>query len=162
MTIAVGEALPQTTLFEMTADGPKSVPSAEVLGVGTVALFAVPGAFTPTCHMKHMPSYVEHAAALREKGADAVVCLTVNDPFVADAWAEQTGAKAAGIRVIADPAAEMVKAMGLDFDGAVVGLGPRAQRFSMVVKDGKVAALNVEDAPSDMGVTSAGSLLASL
>ena len=162
MTIAVGDALPEATLFEMTDAGPTGVKSSEVLGTGTVALFAVPGAYTPTCHMKHMPSFIAQADALKAKGVDAIVCLTVNDPFVAKAWAEATGAEAAGIRVMGDPAAEMAKALGLDFDAAAVGLGVRAKRFSMVVKDGKVAVLNVEDAPSDMDATSAETLLAAL
>jgi cytochrome c peroxidase len=159
MTIAVGERVPEATLFEMTDDGPKPVQAGEVFGRGTVALFGVPGAYTPTCHMKHMPSYIANADALRGKGVDAIVCVTVNDPFVVKAWADATGASEAGIRVLGDPTATFVKAMGVDFDGSAVGLGPRAQRFSMLVKDGAVAAVNVEDKPSDMDATSAERLL---
>ncbi|MEM6679277.1 MAG: peroxiredoxin [Pseudomonadota bacterium] len=159
MTIAVGETLPETTLFEMTDEGPKGIASAEILGKGTVALFGVPGAFTPTCHLKHMPSFVQNIEALKAKGVDAVVCLTVNDPFVAKEWGEATGATAAGIRVVGDAAAAFAQATGLSFDGAAVGLGVRAQRFSMLIKDGVVAALNIEDAPSKMDVTSAEALL---
>ncbi|MEO1722489.1 MAG: peroxiredoxin [Pseudomonadota bacterium] len=162
MTIAVGDSLPATTFFEMTADGPKGVPSAEVLGQGTVAVFGVPGAFTPTCHMKHMPSFVAGADALRAKGVDSIVCVTVNDPFVAKAWADAAGAPGAGIRVVGDPAAEFAQASGISFDGSAVGLGIRAQRFSMLVKDGKVAALNTEEKPSDMDVSSAEKLLEAL
>ncbi|MEM7529141.1 MAG: peroxiredoxin [Pseudomonadota bacterium] len=162
MTIAVGDTLPEATFFEMTDEGPKGIPSNDVLGQGTVALFGVPGAFTPTCHMKHMPSFVAQADALRAKGVDAIVCVTVNDPFVVGEWAKSTGAPAAGIRVVGDPTAAFVDALGISFDGAVVGLGTRAQRFSMLVKDGKVAAVNVEEAPSDMDVTSAEALLAAL
>ncbi|MEO0819766.1 MAG: peroxiredoxin [Pseudomonadota bacterium] len=162
MTIAVGETLPDATFFEMTDAGPAPVQSADVFAGKTVALFAVPGAFTPTCHMKHMPSFVANAEALKAKGVDAIVCVTVNDPFVAKAWGEATGATAAGIRVLGDPAAAFVEAMGLAFDGAAVGLGSRAQRFSMLVKDGKVAVLAVETAPSDMDATSAESLLAAM
>ncbi|MEL6765810.1 MAG: peroxiredoxin [Pseudomonadota bacterium] len=162
MTIAVGDSLPAATLYEMTADGPKGVPSAEVLGQGTVAVFGVPGAFTPTCHMKHMPSFVAQADALRAKGVDSIVCITVNDPFVAKAWGDATGAPGAGIRVVGDATAEFVQAIGIHFDGAAVGLGIRAQRFSMLVKDGTVTALNTEEKPSDMDVTGAEKLLEAL
>ncbi|MEL6208625.1 MAG: peroxiredoxin [Pseudomonadota bacterium] len=162
MTIAVGDALPEATLFEMTDEGPKGVPSAEALGSGTVALFGVPGAFTPTCHQKHMPSYIANAAALKEKGVDSIVCITVNDPFVAQAWAGATGADQAGIRVLGDPDAAFVGALGITFDGSVVGLGTRAMRFSMVVKDGKVAFVATEDAPPQMEATSAEKMLEAL
>ena len=162
MTIAVGEKLPATTLFEMTPDGPKKVQAADLFQGKTVALFAVPGAFTPTCHMKHMPSFVENAEALRAKGVDEIICVTVNDPFVASAWAKATGADAAGIRVLADPTASFVGDCGLSFDGAAVGLGMRAQRFSAVVKDGTIVTLNVEDAPSKAEATKADVLLGQL
>ncbi|MDT8343883.1 MAG: peroxiredoxin [Thermohalobaculum sp.] len=162
MTIAVGDTLPDGTLFEMTPDGPKAVPVAEVFGGRTVALFAVPGAFTPTCHNKHMPSFVENAAALKAKGVDEIICLTVNDPFVARAWGEATGADKAGIRLLCDADASFVTAMGLSFDASGAGLGHRAQRFSAVVRDGKLASLNLEDAPSKAEVTKADVLLGQL
>lgn len=159
MTIAVGDKLPEADLFELTADGPAKVSLGALTAGKTVALFAVPGAFTPTCHMKHMPSFVEHAGALKAKGVDEIVCVTVNDPFVVGEWAKATGAAEAGIRVLGDADASLVKAMGLDFDGAVVGLGTRAQRFSAVVKNGEVTALNIEDAPSKAEATTADVLL---
>lgn len=159
MSIAVGDRLPEATLYEMTADGPKPVESAAVFGSGTVAIFGVPGAFTPTCHLKHMPSFVANADALRAKGVDAIVCVTVNDPFVAKAWAEATGADKAGIRVLGDATAAFVNALGITFDGSVVGLGTRAMRFSMVAKDGTVTFLASEDAPPAMDATSAEKML---
>ncbi|MEM9782103.1 MAG: peroxiredoxin [Pseudomonadota bacterium] len=162
MAISVGDTLPEATLYEMTADGPGPVQASEAMGSGTVAVFGVPGAYTPTCHLKHMPSYVANADALRSKGVDSIVCITVNDPFVAKAWAEATGADAAGIRVLGDATAALTTAMGIGFDGSAVGLGTRAMRFSMLLKDGKVAAFSSEDKPSDMDVTSAEKLLEAL
>ncbi|MEL6197616.1 MAG: peroxiredoxin [Pseudomonadota bacterium] len=162
MSIAVGDTLPEATLFELTGDGPKPVESNAVFGQGTVAVFGVPGAFTPTCHQKHMPSFIANAEALRGKGVDAIVCVTVNDPFVAGAWAEATGADKAGIRVLGDPTAAFVSALGITFDGAVVGLGTRAMRFSLVAKDGKVTFVATENAPPEMEATSAEKMLAAL
>ena len=162
MTISVGDRLPEATLFEMTADGPAKVVSRDVFSGRTVAMFGVPGAFTPTCHTKHMPSFVDNADALRAKGVDEIVCLSVNDPFVTKAWGEATGATAKGIRILGDSDASFVKAMGLDFDGGAVGLGPRSRRFSMIVKDGTVAVLNVEETPSQAEATKAEKLIDAL
>jgi cytochrome c peroxidase len=149
MTISVGDKLPAATFKTKTAEGLADVTTTDLFGAGKVALFGVPGAFTPTCHQKHMPSFVNNVAALKGKGVEKIVCVSVNDPFVLEAWGEATGATAAGVAIVADPEAAFVKALGLDFDGSGAGLGVRAKRFSMLVEGGVVKALNVEDKPSD-------------
>jgi len=159
MTISVGDRLPEATLFELTDQGPAQVASADVFKGKTVALFGLPGAFTPTCHKSHMPGFVASAAALRAKGIDEIVCLTVNDPHVAAEWGRVTGATAAGIRVLGDSLAEMTLAMGLEFDGSVRGLGIRCQRFSALIRDGEVAILNIEPGPGAATCTAGEALL---
>jgi cytochrome c peroxidase len=159
MTISVGDRLPEATLFELTENGPTQVASADVFKDRTVALFGLPGAFTPTCHKNHMPGFVTAADELRAKGIDEIVCLTVNDPHVAAEWGRATGATAAGIRILGDPLVEMTKAMGLDYDGSARGLGIRCKRFSALIRDGKVAILNLEPAPGQPTCTSAEALL---
>ena len=157
--IQTGERLPEGTLHEMTAEGPKQVSAAEVFGGRKVALFGVPGAFTPTCNNQHLPSFVAAMDRLREKGVDAVVCLSVNDPFVMGRWGEITGASAAGIRMLGDPSGAFVKAMGLDFSADAVGLLGRSQRFAALVEDGTVTVLSVEDSPGKAEATTAEALL---
>jgi len=161
MTIKVGDTLPEASFVVMGADGPEAVTTAEFFGGKTVALFAVPGAFTPTCHLKHVPSYVNNADALRAKGVDAIACISVNDPFVLKAWAEATGAGTAGITMLADAEASFTKAIGLDFSAAAVGLIARSQRYAMVVKDGKVDVLNIEGSPGE-ALTSTGEAILDL
>ncbi len=159
MTISVGETIPQATLYEMTDSGPGQVSSTDVLGQGKVAFFAVPGAFTPTCHMKHLPSFVGGAGALKDKGVDSIVCISVNDPFVMKAWGETSGAAGAGIRMVADADGALTKAMGLDFDASAAGLGVRARRFSAYAEDGVLKVLNVEESPGQADATLAEKLV---
>ncbi|QPH55469.1 peroxiredoxin [Pontivivens ytuae] len=147
MTISVGDSLPAATFITMGAEGPEEVKSTDMLAGKTVVLFAVPGAFTPTCTSAHMPSFIRTADKLREKGVDEIACVSVNDPFVMKAWSDATGAEGAGIKVLADPQSEFTKGIGMDFTAPPVGLIARSQRYAMVVKDGKVTALNVEESP---------------
>jgi cytochrome c peroxidase len=157
--IEAGQKLPDGTLYEMTADGPAGVPVADVFSGHKVALFGVPGAFTPTCNNHHLPGFVANMDALRAKGVDTVVCLSVNDPFVMGAWGKATGASDGGIRMMGDPDGSFVKALGLDFSAAVVGLHNRTKRFAAVVNDGTVTAIVVEGSPGQAVETSAEKLL---
>ena len=143
MTIKVGDKLPQATFTTMTAEGPRPMTTAEVFGGKRVALFAVPGAFTPTCSAKHLPGYVQHAAEIKKQGVDAIVCLSVNDAFVMGAWGEQQGA-GDKVLMLADGNGEFAKAIGLELDAKGFGMGTRSQRYSMVVDNGVVKQLNVE------------------
>ncbi|MEM0985173.1 MAG: peroxiredoxin [Pseudomonadota bacterium] len=160
MAIKVGDALPEATFMEMTADGPVPRSTSDVFAGKTVALFAVPGAFTPTCSVKHLPSFVEKAGALKAKGIDDIVCTAVNDVFVMGAWGKSEGADAS-VRMLADGNGAFAKAIGLELDASGFGMGGRSQRYSMVVKDGTVAELNVEDG-GEFKVSSADYMLAQL
>lgn len=160
MAIAVGDRLPEVTFMAATADGPAPMTTAEAFGGKTVALFSVPGAFTPTCTANHLPPYVAHADAFAAKGA-TVACTSVNDPFVLGAWAK-AGDPDGKLVMLADPAAAFVRALGLTFDGSAVGLGERGLRFSMLVKDGVVSALHVDENPGEVAVSGAETLLAEL
>lgn len=146
MTIQVGERLPQVTFRVMTADGPAAKTTDDLFKGRKVVLVAVPGAFTPTCHRNHLPGYVEKRDEIKAKGVDAILVTAVNDVFVLDAWSKATGAD--GIEFLSDGNGDFAKAIGLAMDGSGFGLGTRSQRYSMVVEDGVVKALNVEDAPS--------------
>jgi peroxiredoxin len=159
MAINEGDKLPAATFKVMTDEGPGDMSSADLFAGKKVALFAVPGAFTPTCHLKHLPSFVDAAKDLSAKGVDAIACISVNDPFVMKAWGEDTGASGAGIHMIADPDAAFTKAIGMDFDGSGAGLGIRSKRYSMFVDDGVVQALNVEEAPGQATVTLGGAMV---
>ena len=163
--IKVGDALPAVTLSEYSevegngcSLGPNPVEVAQAAAGKTIALFAVPGAFTPTCSAKHLPGYVENAEAFKAAGVDEIWCLSVNDPFVMGAWGreQKTGGK---VRMLADGDAAFAKATGLTLDLTGKGMGLRSTRYSMLVKDGKVAALNVE-APGKFEVSDAATLLA--
>ena len=144
--IQVGGKLPDATLGVMTADGPSTKTTAEIFGGKKVALFAVPGAFTPTCNNTHLPSFLEAADQIRAKGIDAIACVAVNDVFVMDAWGK---ANDVGDRValLSDGNAEFTNAIGMAFDGSGHGLGTRSLRYSMLVDDGTVTAMQVEENP---------------
>lgn len=158
MTIAVGDKLPQATFRVMTDDGPATRTTEEVFQGRKVVLFAVPGAFTPTCHRNHLPGYLQNFEAFKAKGIDAVAVTGVNDVFVMDAWAKSTGG-VGKIEYLADGNGDFVKALGLAMDGTGFGLGTRSQRYSMLVDDGVVRVLNIEDTPSRAEVSGADALL---
>ena len=159
MTISVGDRLPKATLVKVTADGPDQVDTETYFAGRKVALFAVPGAFTPTCSAKHLPGFVEKEAELKAKGIDEIACTSVNDAFVLGAWAKS--AEAGDITMLADGNGEFAKATGLDFDGSKFGMGTRSQRYSMIVNDGVVEQINVE-APGEYSASSAETLLGQL
>ena len=158
--IKPGDALPSMKLMTATADGPREISTDDLFGGKKVVLFAVPGAFTPTCSAKHLPGFIEHEAALRAKGIDTIVCLSVNDVFVMDAWAKSANA-GPGIVMLADGSALFTKALGLELDLVARGLGIRAQRFALVADDMKVTHLAVEK-PGDFDVSRAEAVLAAL
>jgi len=158
MTIQVGDRLPQATFRVMTADGPAPKTTDDLFKGRKVVLIAVPGAFTPTCHRNHLPGYVERAEEIRAKGVDAIAVTAVNDVFVMEAWAKATGGEGK-VEFLADGNGDFARAVGLALDGSGFGLGTRSQRYSMIVEDGVVRALNVEDAPSKADVSGAEALL---
>jgi peroxiredoxin len=144
MAIKVGDTLPSDVKFkEMGESGPKDVPVSDLFKGKRVVVFAVPGAFTPTCSMKHLPGFVSGAQTLKAKGVDDIVCVSVNDAFVMDAWGKAQGA-AGKVRMLADGNGEFTRAIGLELDASGFGMGKRSQRYAMVVKDGKVEQLHVE------------------
>jgi peroxiredoxin len=145
MTIQVGERIPAATLKHMSKDGPANVSTGDLFSGKSVVLFSVPGAFTPTCHAKHLPGFVQQQSALRAKGVDTVACLAVNDVFVMDAWGKASGA-GEGLLMLADGNAEFTRALGLELDATGFGMGIRGKRFALVAKDGVVTHLNVEAA----------------
>ena len=158
MPIKVGDKLPNTTFRVMTAEGPKPKTTDEVFKGKKVALFAVPGAFTPTCSNLHMPSFLNNLAAFKAKGVDTVAVTAVNDPFVMKAWAEKTGGDGK-IDFLADGSAEFAKAIDMTLDASGNGLGIRSKRYSMLVDDGVVKQFNVEEAPGKCEVSGGQALL---
>ncbi|WP_118136075.1 peroxiredoxin [Oceanicella sp. SM1341] len=149
MAISTGDTLPEASFVKLGPNGPEAVSTAELFKGRKVALFAVPGAYTPTCHNTHVPSFVKAAEALSSKGVDEIVCVSVNDPFVMKAWGEATGAADAGITMLADPLSDFTTKVGMDFSAPPVGLMSRSKRYSMFVEDGVVKVLNVEAAPGE-------------
>ncbi|KZY57446.1 alkyl hydroperoxide reductase [Erythrobacter sp. HI0063] len=159
MTISVGDKLPDVTLVKPTENGPEKIQSGEFFAGRKVALFSVPGAFTPTCSARHLPGYVEKADDLKAKGVDEIACTAVNDAFVLGAW--QGANDAASVTMLADGNADFAQAIGLTMDGSGFGMGQRGQRYSMIVEDGVVKELNVEQ-PGDFSVSSAEHMLGQL
>ncbi|WP_423602328.1 peroxiredoxin [Sphingomonas sp. MS122] len=159
MTIQIGDRVPSATFVKPTENGPEQVSSDEFFAGRKVALFSVPGAFTPTCSARHLPGYVEKADELKAKGVDEIACTAVNDAFVMGAWGKS--ADAGDVTMLADGNGEFAKAVGLEMDGSKFGLGTRGQRYSMLVNDGVVEQLNVE-APGEFKVSSAEHLLEQL
>lgn len=153
MTIKTGDRLPDATFMTMGADGPMPVTTQDLCQGKTVALFAVPGAYTPTCSAKHLPGFVEKASELKAKGVDTIACTSVNDVFVMNAWGKDQNA-GEGVLMLADGNGTFADAIGLTMDGSKFGMGKRSQRYAMIVKDGVVTGLFVEE-PGDFKVSSA-------
>ena len=160
MTIKVGDKIPSVKLKQMTPEGMKDVQTDEFFKGKKVVLFALPGAFTPTCSAKHLPGFVEKAAEIKSKGVDTIACLSVNDAFVMNAWGKEQ--KADGkVQMLADGNGDFTRAVGLEMDGTGYGMGKRSRRYAMVVQDGVVKTLNVEN-PGAFEVSSAEAVLKAL
>ncbi|HSC19551.1 MAG TPA: peroxiredoxin [Rhizomicrobium sp.] len=157
MTIKVGDKVPSATLMQMKGGTPQPVKTDDLFGGKTVALFALPGAFTPTCSAKHLPGFIQHGDEIKQKGVDTIACLSVNDAFVMGAWGDQ---QRAGDKVLmlADGNGDFTRALGLEMDATKFGMGKRSQRYSMIIKDGVVKQLNIEE-PGSFQVSSAEHLL---
>lgn len=160
MPIQTGDSIPSMKIMQATAEGPKEVDTAELFRGKTAVLFGVPGAFTPTCSAKHLPGFVQHADALKAKGAEMVACVAVNDAFVMEAWGRDQGVDDKVV-MLADGSGAFIKALGLEMDLTARGLGVRSQRFALVAKDGKVVHVGVEQ-PGAFEVSSAEAVLAKL
>jgi peroxiredoxin len=161
MTIKVGDKLPEATFAVMGPDGPTARKSSDIFNGRTVALFAVPGAFTPTCHKQHLPGFLANAATFKAKGVDEIACTAVNDVFVMDAWGKSL-AVGNEVSLLADGSGHFAKAIGMGLDLDAAGLGLRSQRYAMLVVDGTVKALNLEDVASCAVISSADELLKAL
>ncbi|MBB4002991.1 MAG: peroxiredoxin [Aurantimonas endophytica] len=161
MAIGIGDKIPNATLKTRTSDGPVDLSTAEIFGGKKVVLFGVPGAFTPTCTMNHLPGFLTYNEEIRAKGVDTIAVVAINDIHVMSAWEKSTEA-AGKITFLSDGNGEFTKALGLDIDLSVAGLGTRSKRYSMIVEDGVVTALNVEDSPGRADTSSAEALLEQL
>ena len=159
MTISIDDRLPDGQLMFLGDGGPEEVSVQDLVAGRNVAIFAVPGAYTPTCSDAHMPSFVRSADALRSRGLEEIICISVNDPFVLKAWSAATGAGEAGIKVLADVDGSYTRSLGLNFSSPPHGLLNRSLRYSMQVKDGIVRRLNVEDNPGSCGISAGETLL---
>ena len=144
MAIKTGDKVPSATLMQMKDGGPKPVKTDDLFAGKKVVVFALPGAFTPTCSAKHLPGYIQNAGALKGKGVDAIACVSVNDAFVMGAWGDQQGA-GDKVMMLADGNGDFTRAMGLELDASRFGMGPRSQRYAMIVDNGVVKELNVEE-----------------
>lgn len=160
--IQTGDMLPDATLTQMGAEGPEQVSLSDKTKGRKVVIFAVPGAFTPTCHSAHVPSFIRTKAQFDKKGIDEIICVSVNDPFVMGEWGKATGASDAGLTMLADAQSEFTGAIGMQFDAPPVGLMARSKRYAMVVEDGKVTALNLEESPGACEISAGEGLLASM
>ncbi|MDK3074023.1 peroxiredoxin [Sedimentitalea sp. JM2-8] len=162
MTISKGDKLPEATLVQMGDEGPAPVALSDKTKGRKVVVFAVPGAFTPTCHSAHVPSFLRTKSQFDDKGVDEIICISVNDPFVMKAWGDATGATAAGITMLSDPQSAFTKAIGMDFDAPPAGLVGRSKRYAMLVEDGTVSVLNQEESPGVCEVSGGEALLAAM
>jgi len=162
MTISTGDSLPEASLALMTDKGPQTVQMSKLTAGRKVVIFAVPGAFTPTCHSAHVPSFIRTKDQFAGKGIDEIICISVNDPFVMKAWSEATGAGAAGITMLADPESAFTTAIGMNFDAAAVGLMARSTRYAMLVDDNVVSILQTEAGPGVCEATAGEGLLAAM
>jgi glutaredoxin/glutathione-dependent peroxiredoxin len=160
--ISAGEKLPDATLTQMGAEGPEQVQMADKVKGRKVAIFAVPGAFTPTCHSAHVPSFIRTKDQFMAKGVDEIICISANDPFVMHAWGESTGANTAGISMLADAESAFTDAIGMRFDAPPAGLIGRSMRYAMLVEDGVVTLLNKEENPGQCELSAGEGLLESM
>lgn len=161
MSIKAGDRLPDAKFKIMTGDGPSEISTGEIFDGKTVVLFAVPGAFTPTCHHNHLPGFLDNLDRFSEKGVDTIAVVGVNDVFVMNAWAKASGGEGK-ILYLADGSADFTKAVGMELDATAAGLGIRSKRYAMIVRDGVVQTLKVEDAPGSASVSGAASILQEL
>jgi cytochrome c peroxidase len=162
MAISVGDKLPEAQLIRMGANGPEAVSLQDLVTGRKVVLFAVPGAYTPTCHSAHVPSFIRTKDALAAKGVDEIICVSVNDPFVMKAWGEATGAAAAGLTMLADADGAFTRAMGRAFDAAPAGLHGRSKCYALLAEDGVVRQINDEASPGQCEVSAGETLLAQI
>ena len=162
MAISVGDTLPEASFVRMGAEGPETVALGDLVKGRKVVIFAVPGAYTPTCHSAHVPSFIRTKDGFGEKGVDEIICVSVNDPFVMKQWGGDTGAADAGISMLADPESAFTTAIGMNFDAPPVGLMARSKRYAMLVEDGVVKVLNEEASPGECEISAGETLLAAV